>query len=215
MAARVDRVAYCPNSIDYVEGLPGGLHGGHLSGRALRRPGEEPPGRRQSCRRLAQANLRIGEQPGLIAELVGSHEQVKNEIVKALDELKSVCEASAAELDRAWQMYDHVDSGSADRLDRTYPDPGAPPRMPSVPGLPADTNAQVVRQVAFPAERLTPPRAEEFTNPIQIVNDLGNLISRVTGRSSSWTPPSTSIRSKSSLTGWPETGSSSPRRRMP
>jgi uncharacterized protein YukE len=126
---------------------------------------------------FAQANLRIGEQPGLIAELVGSHEQAKNEIVKALAGLKSVCEASGAELDRAWQMYDHVDSGSSDRLDRTYPDPGSPPRMPAVPGLPADTNAQVVRQVAFPAERLTPPRAEEFTNPIQIVNDLGNLIS--------------------------------------
>ena len=64
---------------------------------------------------FAQANLQIGSQPGLIAELVGSHEQAKGEIVKALTALASVCEASSAELDRTWQMYDHVDRGSADR----------------------------------------------------------------------------------------------------
>ncbi|MGK3201049.1 hypothetical protein [Amycolatopsis sp. MEPSY49] len=126
---------------------------------------------------FAEANLQIGAQPGLIAELVGSHEQAKGEIVKALTGLASVCEASSAELDRVRQMYDRVDQGSAERLDRTYPDPGSPPRMPSVPGLPADTSTQAVRQITHPAERLKPPQAAEFTNPVQLVNDLGNLIS--------------------------------------
>ncbi|WP_155540826.1 hypothetical protein [Amycolatopsis camponoti] len=126
---------------------------------------------------FAETNLQIGAQPGLIAELVGSHEQAKGQIVKALTALASVCEASSAELDRARQMYDRVDAGSAERLDQTYPDPGRPPQMPSVPGLPADTSTQVVRQTAFPAERLKPPQAADFSNPIQLVNDLGNLIS--------------------------------------
>jgi hypothetical protein len=126
---------------------------------------------------FAQANLQIGAQPGLIAELVGSHEQAKGEIVKALTALTSVCEASSAELDRTRQMYDRVDAGSAERLDQTYPDPGSPPQMPSVPGLPADTSTQAVRQMASPAERPKPPQAADFTNPIQLVNDLGKLIS--------------------------------------
>lgn len=85
----------------------------------------EPPRDAKTAEGFAQANLQIGAQPGLLAEFVGSHEQAKTEVVKALIELASVCEASSTELDRAWRMYDHADRASADRLDRTYPDPGS------------------------------------------------------------------------------------------
>src|SRR4051794_22691395 len=151
-------MAYFPHPVDYAGELPMaftvdtfqvGLYGG-----IVRNHHDDA----KTAEGFAQANLQVGAQPGLIAELVGSHEQAKGEIVKALTALTSVCEASSAELDRTRQMYDRVDAGSAERLDQTYPDPGSPPQMPSVPGLPADTSTQAVRQLAFPAERLKPPQ---------------------------------------------------------
>ena len=127
--------------------------------------------------RFADKNLQIGAQPGLIAGLIGSHEQAKTEILTALRSLEEVCEASGAELDRAWKMYDHTDQTSAGRLDQTYPDPGSPPSIPPLPGMPANPEPQAVLQTTFPAGRLTEPKAGGFTNPVQILNDLGNLIS--------------------------------------
>jgi hypothetical protein len=65
-----------------------------------------------------------------------------------------------------------------------------PPREPAADavgaGLPADTSTQAVRQIAFPAERLKPPQAADFTNPVEEFR-----------------------------TGWRATGSSSRRRRTP
>ncbi|MFF0146576.1 WXG100 family type VII secretion target [Amycolatopsis sulphurea] len=130
-----------------------------------------------AAEKFADRNLKIGAQPGLIADLVGSHEQAKAEILTALRSLEKVCEASAAELDRAWQMYDRNDHASAGRLDQTYPDPGGPPPMPPLPGIPAPRGPEAVQQTTFPVGRLTEPKADGFTNPLQLLNDLGNLLS--------------------------------------
>ncbi|MER6762779.1 MULTISPECIES: hypothetical protein [Amycolatopsis] len=162
---------------DYAnEGL-GGIHCRYIPARRVCGDRQEPSAGCDGRRGIRGQNLRIGEHPGLIAGLLGSHEQAKTEILTALRNLEKVCEASGAELDRAWQMYDRTDHGSAGRLDQTYPDPGGPPPMPSLPGLPAGQGPEAVQQTAFPATRLAEPKADGFTNPVQILNDLGNLIS--------------------------------------
>src|SRR5262249_18070783 len=104
--------------------------------------------------------------------------QAKHDIVAALQNLESVCTASGENLDHAGQMYDKVDKDTADRLDRTYPDPGGPAKLPELPGMPSPSERQAVMQTAFPTGRLTEPKKPDgFHNPIQIINDLGNMIS--------------------------------------
>jgi hypothetical protein len=49
---------------------------------------------------FADKNLQIGSQPGLIADLAGSHEDAKRDVVAALRSLDTALEASGAELDR-------------------------------------------------------------------------------------------------------------------
>lgn len=127
---------------------------------------------------FSEQHLQIGEQPGLLAEFAGSHEQVKGEIVSALTNVAIVSDDSGAALDRAVQMYTSIDDETADELDSTYPDPGGPPELPPLPGIGPLNDSVAIMHAAFPATRLTPPKQpEEFQNPIQIVNDLGNMIS--------------------------------------
>jgi hypothetical protein len=127
---------------------------------------------------FAEKNLQIGAQPGLIAELLGSHEQAKRDILAALHSLEAVCGASGAELDRTRQMYDKVDKEAAQQLDQTYPDPGGPTQLPELPGMPSASEPAAVIQTTFPAGRLNEPKKPDgFNNPIQIINDLGNMIS--------------------------------------
>ncbi|GAB3899931.1 hypothetical protein ACFQ1S_03080 [Kibdelosporangium lantanae] len=131
-----------------------------------------------AARQFAEKSLQIGAQPGLLAEFVGSHEEAKHDIVAALQNLEAVCSASGTELERAGQMYDTVDKDSADSLDRTYPDPGGPTKLPDLPGMPSPSERQAVIQTTFPNGRLTEPKKPDgFHNPIQILNDLGNMIS--------------------------------------
>ncbi|WP_424185070.1 hypothetical protein ACOBQX_24700 [Actinokineospora sp. G85] len=126
----------------------------------------------------AEKNLRIGEQPGLLADFVGSHEEARADIITALKNLEVVCAASGAELDRTWRVYDATDATAADRLDQAYPDPGGPPQVPDLPGMPSEIAPMAVLQTTFPSGRLTEPgKPEGFQNPLQIVNDLGNMIS--------------------------------------
>jgi hypothetical protein len=76
-------------------------------------------------------------------------------------------------------MYDSTDRGSAEQLDSTYPNPGDPPKLPPLPGgIDQGSTISVVWQARFPAGRLTEPgKPEDFQNPIQILNDLTNLLS--------------------------------------
>jgi hypothetical protein len=132
----------------------------------------------ESAWRFADRALQIGAQPGLLAEIAGSHEEAKRDVVAALQSLARCLEACAAELDRTWRMYDATDHAAAERLDGTYPDPGGPAQLPDLPGMPSGDQPQAVMQTAFPAGRLSEPKKPEgFTNPIQIINDLGNMIS--------------------------------------
>jgi uncharacterized protein YukE len=75
-------------------------------------------------------------------------------------------------------MYDQIDRASAQQLDHTYPDPGGPPQLPDLPGMPSGSAPQAVLQTTFPSGRLTGPKKPDgFTNPVQLINDLGNMIS--------------------------------------
>lgn len=131
-----------------------------------------------AAQRFAEQNLHIGAQPGLLAHFAGSHEQVKAEIISALTNVAVVLDAGGAALDRAAQMYTTTDRHTAEHLDNTYPDPGGPAQLPPLPGI-GNTNQPIaVMHAAVPATRLAPPKEpEEFRNPVQIVNDLGNMIS--------------------------------------
>jgi hypothetical protein len=127
---------------------------------------------------FSDQNLQIGAQPGLLAEFVGSHEEAKRDVLAALSSLGQVLEASAAELDRTRQMYDRTDQSAAEQLDRTYPDPGGPPKLPPIPGMPTDSGPSAVWPTAFPASRLTEPKKpDDFNNPLQVINDIGNFLS--------------------------------------
>lgn len=131
-----------------------------------------------TAQHFAEQNLQIGEQPGLLAQFVGSHEQAKGEIVGALANVATALDAGGAALDRAVRMYTSTDRQTAERLDSTYPDPGGPPQLPPLPGIGTPNDPIAIMHGTFPATRLTPPKEpEEFQNPIKIVNDLGNMIS--------------------------------------
>jgi hypothetical protein len=163
---------------------------------------------------FADKNLQIGSQPGLIADLVGSHEDAKRDVV-ALRSLDTALEASGAELDRTWRMYDQIDRASAQQLDHTYPDPGGPPQLPDLPGMPSGSAPQAVLQTTFPSGRLTGPKKPDgFINPIQLINDLGNMISPGYWAQKFLEVTIRSIPCRNSPTGSPVTGSSSPRPRI-
>ncbi|WP_026423808.1 hypothetical protein [Actinokineospora inagensis] len=127
---------------------------------------------------FAERNLHIGAQPGLLRRLTGVHDHVRAEIVAVLGELADVCAGSRSELDRTWREYDRVDHAEAEHLDQTYPDPGPPPTVPALPGIPTGTEPLGVRQYRVPTGRLgTPEPPAEFPNPFDVVNDLGDLVS--------------------------------------
>jgi hypothetical protein len=129
----------------------------------------------------AERNLTAGPSAGegVINLLTSSHEQVRSDVVAAMRRLAEVLGSCASALDASVKMYDSTDRGSAEQLDSTYPNPGDPPKLPPLPGgIDQGGTMSVVWQARFPAGRLAEPgKPEDFQNPIQILNDLTNLLS--------------------------------------
>lgn len=79
-----------------------------------------------SAWRFADRTLQIGAQPGLLAEIAGSHEEAKRDVVAALQGLAKCLEACGAELDRTWRMYDASDHAAAEGSTAPTPIPVDP-----------------------------------------------------------------------------------------
>lgn len=131
-----------------------------------------------AAKEFAEKNLHIGSQPGVLVSLVGSHEEARRDVISALTALVEVCGAAATELDRTWRMYDSVDRAEAERLDGTYPQSEGRPEVPPLPGQSGESMPMAITQHYIPAGRLSEPKPlHGFTNPMQPINDIGNLIS--------------------------------------
>jgi len=131
-----------------------------------------------NAKKFAEDHLTIGEQPGLLADWVGTHEQVKNEVVQALGSLADLLAACGTELDRTVNMYFATDDAQAAQLDNTYPDPGKPAGLPELPGPVDEDGMSMVMSQNSPSMRLNEPKKPDgFTNPVQVINDVGNAIS--------------------------------------
>jgi uncharacterized protein YukE len=110
---------------------------------------------------------------GLLNYWWGPHDLLQKAAAKHMDDLSRVCDASQRQLAEAATYYTKTDQATADKFDQTLPgvevqDQG-PPTNPAM--------ADVYERNA-PEGRLTEPRTPDgFTNPLEPINAISNLLS--------------------------------------
>lgn len=122
--------------------------------------------------RYARETLNLSRTDrGLLALLIGAHDEVQSEVTRSLDQLATACDQAGAEIREVAALYRNSDQENAERLDASYPGVRRPlPR--------STTQASPIAETRSPSQALQAPEApEEFQNPIEPVITITNLLS--------------------------------------